>query len=68
MKTLHIFKTEPDSNIKTLMDILARDEEATTFAMYEGEPDYPKLVDLIFEGLGLFHGLLDRLEHRVHIG
>ena len=49
MKTLHIFKTEPDSNTRTLMDVLARDEEVATFTMYEGEPDYAKLVDLIFE-------------------
>ena len=49
MKTLHILKTEPDSNTKTLMDILSRDEDVTAFPLYEGEPDYGKLIDLIFE-------------------
>jgi len=49
MKTLHILKTEPDKNTRTLMDILSRDQDVTSFALYEGEPDYGKLIDLIFE-------------------
>jgi hypothetical protein len=31
------------------MDILSGDEESETFSLYEGDPDYEKLIDLIFE-------------------
>jgi hypothetical protein len=49
MKTLHILKSVPDTNTKTLMDILAEGEDTTVFDLNEGKPDYEKLIDLIFE-------------------
>ncbi len=49
MKLLHILKSEPDDNTKTLMEILSEDEESTLFPLYEGEPDYQKLIDMVFE-------------------
>jgi len=49
MKTLHILKTEPDSNTKILMDILSNGEEASVFKLYDGQADYERLIDLIFE-------------------
>ena len=48
MNTLHIFKTEPDNNTKILIDIISRGEETTTFSLYDEEPDYDELIDLIF--------------------
>ena len=49
MKSLHIHKSEPDHNTKLLMEILSGDEESGTFSLYEADPDYEKLIDLIFE-------------------
>ena len=49
MKTLHMLKTEPDSNTKTMLDILSEGEETVIFPLYEGDVDYGKLIDLIFE-------------------
>jgi len=49
MKLLHILKSEPDDNTKTLMEILSEDEESTLFPLYEGGPDYEKLIDMVFE-------------------
>jgi hypothetical protein len=49
MKLLHILKSEPDETTKTLMDIISEGEEVTTFSLYEDNPDYEKLIDLIFE-------------------
>ena len=49
MKSLHILKSEPDQNTNLLMDILSGDGESETFSLYEADPDYEKLVDLIFE-------------------
>ena len=49
MKSLHILKSEPDQNTKLLMDIISGDEESGTFSLHEADPDYEKLIDLIFE-------------------
>ena len=49
MKLLHILKSEPDKNTKTLMDILSQGEEATIYPLYEKDADYEDLIDLIFE-------------------
>ena len=49
MKILNIFKSEPDSVTKTLVDIVSQDEEATSFSLYGEDPDYETLLDLIFE-------------------
>lgn len=49
MKTLHIFKTEPDETTKTLVDVVSQGEETTLFELFRDDADYDKLVDLIFE-------------------
>ena len=49
MKILHILKTEPDNNTSVLMKMLSEGKEETIFHLYEGELDYEKLLDLIFE-------------------
>jgi len=49
MKILHILKTEPDEEARTLMDLLSDGEGNSTFSLYESDPDYAKLLDLIFE-------------------
>lgn len=49
MKTLHLVKTEPDNNIKTLIDIFSEGEEATLFNLYEPRTDYDELLNLIFD-------------------
>ncbi|MBW1735584.1 MAG: hypothetical protein JRJ09_17555 [Deltaproteobacteria bacterium] len=49
MKLLHILKTEPDETTTTLKGVLSQGRETTEFPLYDGEPDYEKLIDLIFE-------------------
>ena len=49
MSILHILKSEPDQTTRTLMDTLSEGEETTAFALYEADPDYEKLLELIFE-------------------
>jgi len=49
MKILHIYKSEPDDVTKTLVGILSERKENTEFPLYQGEPDYGQLIDLIFE-------------------
>ncbi len=48
MKLLHILKSEPNNNIKTMLDILSEGEESSVFTLYEDQPDYENLIDMIF--------------------
>ncbi|MFH1293895.1 MAG: hypothetical protein ABIJ44_07175 [Pseudomonadota bacterium] len=51
MKIMHILKTEPDNNTKTLMSAFNKSEggEAMEFKLYDEQADYEELIDLIFE-------------------
>ncbi len=49
MKTLHILKSRPDDNTRALMEILSQGEETEVFGLFEGQPDYERLIDFIFE-------------------
>ena len=51
MKILHILKTEPDNNTKTLMVSLGESQgkETSVFTLYDEQTDYEELIDLIFE-------------------
>ncbi len=49
MKILHIFKTEPDQVTNTLVEVISKGEEITTFELYKDDVDYGRLLDLIFE-------------------
>lgn len=49
MKILHIYKSEPDDTTKSFVTMLSEGKEITEFPVYEGEVDYGKLLDLVFE-------------------
>ena len=51
MKILHIVKTEPDDNTKTLMAVFGafESDKATIFKLFNEQADYEKLIDLIFK-------------------
>jgi hypothetical protein len=49
MKLLHILKSAPDEQTRTLMDIISKGEEATEVSLYDEFTDYGEIVDLIFE-------------------
>ena len=49
MKLLHILKTEPNENTRTLMKILSHGNEAAEFALFNDQADYEELIDAIFE-------------------
>lgn len=48
MKILQVYRSEPTSDVKTLVDILNRDRVADEFKLYVGKPDYDTLVQKIF--------------------
>ena len=49
MKILNIYRSEPDSTTKTLVDIVTRDRDSDSFFLNTDTPNYDKLVDMIFE-------------------
>jgi hypothetical protein len=49
MKLLHILKSEPNNNIKNMIDILSEGKETSVFTLYDDQPDYGNLIDMIFE-------------------
>ena len=49
MKTLCVFKSEPDEITRALEEIASKGEEVTRFSLYGEDADYGKLIDLIFE-------------------
>lgn len=48
MKILQVYRSEPTSDVTTLVDILNRDRIADEFKLYIGEPNYDILVQKIF--------------------
>lgn len=48
MKILQVYRSEPNDDVKTLVEILNRDRDADEFKLYEGNPDYSALVEKIF--------------------
>lgn len=48
MKLLHILKSEPDAETKTLMAIVSEGNEASQFPLYDVHVDYEALIDTIF--------------------
>jgi hypothetical protein len=49
MKILHILKTKPDQNTGALLDIISEGQEVTIFNLFDDQPDYEVLVELIFD-------------------
>ena len=48
MKILQVYRSEPNDDVKTLVEILNRDRESDEFKLYDGSPDYSVLVEKIF--------------------
>jgi hypothetical protein len=49
MKILQVYRSEPNDDVKTLVEILNRDRDADEFKLYNDNPDYDELVAKIFD-------------------
>ncbi len=51
MKLLHVYRNEPNDEVKKLVQILNEGNEVMEFKLYEAkeDADYDKLVQMIFE-------------------
>ena len=48
MKVLNVYRSEPDTTVQKLVEIVTRDREADTFDLNVDAPDYDTLVEKIF--------------------
>jgi len=48
MKVLNILRSEPDDMVAQWVEAFSKDEGAKKIALYEGDVDWPELVDEIF--------------------
>lgn len=49
MKVLHVLKSEPDDTVKKLLDPWLEGNEVQQFEIYQGNVDYDRLIELVFE-------------------
>jgi hypothetical protein len=49
MKLLNVYRNEPNDDTKKLAEIVSEGNDTESFNLYEGEPDYDKLVDMVFD-------------------
>jgi len=48
MKILHVYRNAPNGDTKKLAEIVSEGNDSDNFSLYEGQPDYGKLVDMVF--------------------
>lgn len=49
MKVLQIFRSEPDEMVKQLSDAFVKTSDSSSVRLFEGNVDWSKLVDDIFD-------------------
>lgn len=49
MKILQVYRSEPNSDVQTLVNILNRDRDADEFKLYLDNPNYDVLIQKIFD-------------------
>jgi hypothetical protein len=49
MKMLHIYRSQPDDTVNKLVEVINEGNEAESFDLSTDNPDYDKLVEMLFE-------------------
>ncbi len=49
MKILHVYRSVPNNTTKKLVEVVSKDNESVNFDLNIDNPDYHKLVDMIFD-------------------
>ncbi|MBU0910293.1 MAG: hypothetical protein KKA54_00110 [Proteobacteria bacterium] len=48
MKILHVYRSEPNDDVKKLVEIVSEGRDNETFNLNVDAPDYDKLVDMVW--------------------
>lgn len=49
MKLLNVYRSEPNEDVKKLVEIVSEGRETESFDLNVDAPDYDKLVDMLWE-------------------
>jgi hypothetical protein len=49
MKLLNVYRSNPNDDTQKLVEIVSEGREVQNFNLYAENPDYDKLVDMVFE-------------------
>ncbi len=49
MKILHVYRSMPNDTTKKLVEVVSKDNESVNFDLNVDNPDYNKLVDMVFD-------------------
>lgn len=49
MKLLNVYRSNPNDDTQKLVKIVSEGREVQNFNLYDENPDYDKLVDMVFE-------------------
>lgn len=49
MKLLNVYRSGPNDDTKTLVEIVSKEREVESFSLNVENPDYDKLVDMVFD-------------------
>lgn len=49
MKLLNVYRSEPNEEVKKLVEIVSEGRETESFDLNVDAPDYDKLVDMLWE-------------------
>jgi len=49
MKLLNVYRSNPNDDTQKLVKIVSEGREVQNFNLYAENPDYDKLVDMVFE-------------------
>ncbi len=49
MKLLNVYRSKPNDDTQKLVQIVSEDRDVKNFNLYDENPDYSKLVDMVFD-------------------
>ncbi len=49
MKLLNVYRSEPNDDVKKLVEIVSKDRDAVSFDLNVENPDYGKMLDMVFD-------------------
>ncbi len=49
MKLLNVYRSEPNDDVKKLVEIVSKDRDVVSFDLNVENPDYDKMLDMVFD-------------------
>ncbi len=49
MKLLNVYRSEPNDDVKKLVEIVSKDRDVVSFDLNVEDPNYDKMLDMVFD-------------------